>query len=82
MDHTDNPDFWESGPYPRIGYQLFYRVDVEESLPFLRENESSCRIWVEPEELPHVMDGHEIGLRILMEALNSKSALNNSDLAP
>ncbi|TWT14562.1 NUDIX domain-containing protein [Planomicrobium sp. CPCC 101079] len=69
VDHTDNPDFMENGPYPKIGYQLFYRVDIDECLPFLRENETLSRIWVEPEELSYVMDDHEIGALILMDAL-------------
>ncbi|WKA55728.1 NUDIX domain-containing protein [Planococcus shixiaomingii] len=72
VDHTDNPDFLEGGPYPKIGYQLFYRVDIRECLPFLRENETLSRIWVEPEELPYVMDDHELGLLILEESLNTE----------
>ena len=69
VDHTDNPAFSEGGRYPKIGYQLFYRVDVKECLPFLRENETLSRIWVEAEELPYVMDDHELGLLILKESL-------------
>jgi 8-oxo-dGTP diphosphatase len=69
VNHQDNPHFIQNGPYPLVGYQLFYRMDIEEYLPFLRENETMTRIWVEPEELPYVMNDHELSLLILKEAL-------------
>ncbi|WP_282020741.1 NUDIX hydrolase [Planomicrobium okeanokoites] len=72
VDHTENVKFVENGKYPQVGYQLFYRMDVTECLPFLREHETLTRIWVEPEEVPHVMDDHEIALLVLKEAMNNK----------
>ncbi|MGI2328928.1 NUDIX hydrolase [Planococcus sp. YIM B11945] len=72
VDHTDNPYFIEGGLYPKIGYQLFYRVDIEACLPFLRENETLSRIWVEPEEIPYIMDDHELAFAIAKEAANTK----------
>ena len=63
----------DGGKYPRIGYQLFYRMDITECLPFMRQNETLSRIWVEPEEVPYVMDDHEIALLVLKEALNQKT---------
>ncbi|MEC1178438.1 NUDIX domain-containing protein [Metasolibacillus meyeri] len=50
VNHEENPLFVESGKYPLIGYQLFYRMDIEKCHPFLRENETIARIWVEPKE--------------------------------
>ncbi|MEK4486368.1 NUDIX domain-containing protein [Psychrobacillus sp. FSL H8-0484] len=73
VNHTDNPSFVQDGPYPLVGYQLFYRMDIEECFPFLRENETTSRIWVEPEEVPYVISDHELILIILKEALK----LNN-----
>ncbi|OHX52515.1 DNA mismatch repair protein MutT [Planococcus salinarum] len=72
VDHTENEKFVENGKYPRIGYQLFYRMDITECLPFRREHETLSRIWVEPEEAPYVMEDHEIALLVLKEALNNK----------
>lgn len=72
VDHTENAKFVKNGKYPRIGYQLFYRMDVTECLPFLREHETLTRIWVEPEEVPYVMEDHKIALLVLKEALNNK----------
>lgn len=72
VDHTENAKFIENGKYPRIGYQLFYRMEITECLPFLRQHETLSRIWVEPEEVPYVMDDHEIAFLVLTEAINSK----------
>lgn len=68
VNHKDNPYFVPNGQYPLVGYQLFYRMDIEECFPFLRENETTSRIWVEPEEVPYVMEDHELSLHILKEA--------------
>ncbi|EDL64198.1 NUDIX hydrolase [Bacillus sp. SG-1] len=69
VSHRNNPDFDPKGKYPLIGYQVFYRMDIEEVLPFLRNNESACRIWAEPSEIPYVINDHELALEILNEAL-------------
>lgn len=52
INHEDNPNFDPKGKYPLIAYQAFYRMDVTECFPFLREHESLARIWVEPAEVP------------------------------
>lgn len=69
VSHEENPFFDPNGTYPLIGYQLFFRMDVTHCLPFSRENETTARIWVEPEEIPCVMNDHELILVILEEAL-------------
>lgn len=69
VNHKENPYFVQDGPYPLLGYQLFYRMDIEECCPFLREHETTSRIWVEPEEIPYVMNDHILSLLILKEAL-------------
>ena len=68
VNHKKNPFYIVSGKYPLIGYQLFYRLDIEDCFPFLRENEATTRIWVEPEEVPYVIDDHELIITILREA--------------
>ena len=73
VDHTENAKFEENGKYPRIGYQLFYRMEITECQPFLRQHETLSRIWVEPEEIPYVMDDHEIALLVLKAAVDNKS---------
>lgn len=69
VSHQENASFLENGKYPLVGYQLFYRMDIEKCMPFLREHETTTRIWVEPEEVPYVMDDHELSLQVLNAAL-------------
>ncbi len=73
VSHEKDPLFDPKGKYPIIAYQVFYRMDVTESLPFLREHESITRIWVEPSEIPFVMNDHELSKVILNEALSLSS---------
>lgn len=51
------------------------RKDITDCHPFRRENESTCRIWVEPEEIPYVMNDHGISKLVLQEALNIQDLL-------
>ena len=69
VSHKENLSFDSSGKYPLIAYQAFFRMDVTECLPFLREHESSARIWVEPSEIPFVINDHKLSKLILDDAL-------------
>ncbi|MFD1737742.1 NUDIX hydrolase [Bacillus salitolerans] len=73
VSHEENPLYDQNGKYPLIGYQLYYRMDIIECLPFQREHETTCRIWVEPEEYPYIIDDHELSLLALKEALRMKN---------
>ena len=50
VDHTDNPMWIEGGRYPKIGYQVFYKMDITKFHPFLAEHESSRRQLIIPSE--------------------------------
>ncbi|MFJ7661283.1 NUDIX domain-containing protein [Lysinibacillus sp. NPDC097162] len=69
VSHKENPLFNSKGKYPVIGYQAFFRMDVLECLPFLREHESCTRIWVEPSEVPFVINDHALSKLILIDAV-------------
>lgn len=69
VSHKENLSFDSSGKYPLIAYQAFFRMDVTECLPFLREHESSARIWVEPSEILFVINDHKLSKLILDDAL-------------
>jgi len=71
VNHRDNPHFDPNGKYPLIGYQLFYRMDITECLPFLREHESTARIWVEPDQVTYIIEDHPLTLKILESAILS-----------
>ena len=77
VSHEDNPLFVPNGKYPLIGFQVFYRMDIEECLPFLRENETLSRIWVEPKEVPYVINDHALSTLVLKGVLKMGKALFN-----
>lgn len=80
VDHSENRGFMENGKYPKVGYQLFYRMDITKCFPFLRQFETTARIWVESEEVPYVMNDHELALLVLKEAVASNRKLvSNSE---
>lgn len=78
VDHSENEKFMENGKYPKIGYQLFYRVDITKCFPFLGQHETTARIWVEPQQVHQVMDDHEVALMVLKEALASKGKVGTA----
>jgi 8-oxo-dGTP diphosphatase len=69
LNHEENPLFDSKGKYPLVGYQLFYAMQISEKLPFKREHEATARVWVEPSEVPYLINDHEIALVILEDAL-------------
>lgn len=72
VNHKVNPLFNPNGKYPLVGYQLFYRMDIEDSEPFKRKYETITRIWVEPEEVPYVIEDHDLVPFIVEEAQRVK----------
>lgn len=44
-------EFWDSNKYPITGYQAYYRVDIDEIHPFVREFEVSERATVDLDEV-------------------------------
>ena len=52
VDHSDNPNWSESSPYPKVGYQVYYKMNVTNLLPFGGNYESTERIFVDPKDAP------------------------------
>lgn len=52
IDHSENPLWQPGGKYPLVGYMLFYRAEIVEVLPFVREYEAVRREFVLPADLP------------------------------
>lgn len=50
VNHNENPLWNEQSPYPKIGYQVFYRMDITMLHPFKAAYESKKRIFIKPEE--------------------------------
>ncbi|KAA0545351.1 NUDIX domain-containing protein [Bacillus sp. BGMRC 2118] len=70
VSHKENPLFNPDGKYPLVGYQVYYRMDIEHILPFQETDESAARVWVEPDVLHNVIEDHRIQKIILDEALD------------
>ncbi|KEK22641.1 NUDIX domain-containing protein [Bacillus gaemokensis] len=71
VDHSENPNWNEDGPYPKIGYQPFYRMDITEVHDFSGEYESGRRIFVKPSEVTvYYPKWNEIYNEILASALS------------
>jgi 8-oxo-dGTP pyrophosphatase MutT (NUDIX family) len=51
VDHNENPNWNESSPYPKVGYQVFYRMDIEQLYDFKAKYESGERILIHPSEV-------------------------------
>ncbi|WP_342575990.1 NUDIX domain-containing protein [Solibacillus sp. FSL K6-1781] len=48
VDHCENPMWTEGSPYPKIGYQVFYKMNITKLLPFEGKYESTRRIFINP----------------------------------
>jgi 8-oxo-dGTP diphosphatase len=57
VDHRENPQWQSDGPYPLVGYQLFYCARLTEVLPFAAEFESARRVFVAPDEVRQLWHG-------------------------
>lgn len=50
VDHSENPHWDETRPYPKLGYQVFYKMKINRVFEFKAENESSERIFIRPHD--------------------------------
>lgn len=57
VDHSDCPNWTESSRYPKIGYQVFYHMDITRLHPFDAEFESARRILIHPPEMQRYYKG-------------------------
>lgn len=70
VDNRENTTWAPESPYPQVGYMVFYRMEVDEVLPFEGRFESSRRLFVAPEDVPNVHRGwSEMSAMILAAAL-------------
>ncbi len=51
VDHRENPDWRENSPYPKVGYQVFYFMEIEKLADFIGQYESKGRLFINPEEV-------------------------------
>lgn len=70
VNHQENPYWNEQSPYPEIGYQVFFRMDIHQLHSFNAEFESKRRIFISPETVSAYYDGwSELFERMLSDAI-------------
>jgi len=73
VDHTENPQWNNNTPYPKIGFQVFYRMDIKEIHDFDAGYESSERIFVDQDQVrEYYHDWHELYEHILRYSADKK----------
>jgi 8-oxo-dGTP pyrophosphatase MutT (NUDIX family) len=66
VDHNENPKWSEDSPYPKVGYQVFYRMDIDQLYKFKAKYESGERILINPSEVTeYYHDWNELYREIL-----------------
>lgn len=66
VDHNENPKWDENSPYPKVGYQVFYRMDIDQLHDFKAKFESRERILLDPREVTeYYNDWNELYQEIL-----------------
>lgn len=68
LDHSENERWQPGGKYPKVGYQVFYRLDVTEVLPFQAEFESARRLFVDLSAVPALHHNWNRMLGLTLEA--------------
>ncbi|AQQ55550.1 NUDIX hydrolase [Planococcus lenghuensis] len=71
VDHTENPIWDENGKYPKIGCQVFYRMNIEKLHSFKAEHESAQRIFIPLNEIAaYYTKWNALYQEILLEAVD------------
>jgi 8-oxo-dGTP diphosphatase len=71
VDHSDNPKWDEKSKYPKVGYQVFYRMNIEQLLHFEAEHEATERTLINPNKVAdYYLDWNELYQAILDYAVN------------
>jgi len=70
VNHSENPAWTNDSPYPLIGYQAIYRMDITQVHPFQAIFESAQRTFIDPRKVyQYTKDWHEVYEAILHNAI-------------
>ncbi|RDI45631.1 NUDIX hydrolase [Falsibacillus pallidus] len=73
VNHQENPLWSKSSPYPMVGYQVFYRMNIDQIYPFEGTYESDGRIFINEEEVKdYYPEWHLLYEKILQQAVNAQ----------
>lgn len=66
VDHNENLKWDESSAYPKVGYQVFYRMEIDQLHDFEAKYESEERVLINPGEvIEYYHDWNELYQEIL-----------------
>jgi len=72
VDHSENPAWNDRSQYPKVGYQVFYRMEIEDVFTFDAQYESAERMFINPQEIKEFYhDWHDLYEEILKSALHT-----------
>lgn len=57
VDHCNNTNWDKESKYPKVGYQLFYKMNITKVHPFEGSFESSQRIFLDPYKVSQLYNG-------------------------
>lgn len=66
VNHNENPLWNEQSPYPKIGYQVFYRMNITKLHPFEAAFESKKRIFIHPDQASEYHTGWQAAYELIM----------------
>lgn len=73
VDHNENPVWVENGLYPKVGYQVFFRMDIDQFHEFKGQYESGERKLIRPSEVTdYYQDWNGIYQQILEAAVKQR----------
>ncbi|PLR74755.1 NUDIX domain-containing protein [Bacillus sp. UMB0728] len=73
VSHEENPLWNESSPYPKIGFQVIYIMEIEQLHPFEGKYESAERMLIDPEKASLLYKGwNSLYEEILKDSLASR----------
>ncbi|MEN2767871.1 NUDIX hydrolase [Ornithinibacillus xuwenensis] len=73
VSHHENPNWRKDSPYPLVGYQAFYRMDIKQLHNFDAEYESSKREFIEPYEIENYKNWDTIYQALLEYAMKKEA---------
>ncbi|SDQ80000.1 NUDIX domain-containing protein [Virgibacillus subterraneus] len=66
VDHNENPEWHESSAYPKVGYQVIYRMEIDQLHDFEAKYEAEERVLINPGEvIEYYHDWNELYQEIL-----------------
>ncbi|AMQ04822.1 MULTISPECIES: NUDIX hydrolase [Sporosarcina] len=80
IDHNENPLWNEHSPYPKVGYQVFYKMDITELHPFEAKYESSRRIFIPFEDVSKYYKGWHATYEKIMCEVQGRCLNENQEI--